>query len=250
MRRIVVATNRVCTSRIRRSRLAGLPACGKLAAVIARVSIRHAYLHGFRSDANSVKGTWLAERYLARGKTLERLDLNRPSFRELTLSGALAALDEAHAAGPASARWRLVGSSMGGYVAALWSASHPERVDRAVLLCPAFGFARRWEALIGAAGMQAWQQTGWRTFVGPGERESPVHWALVEDMRRHPEQPAIACPTVIVHGRRDTVVPLSVSRGYAETNPSVELTEVDDDHAMVDSLETIGDITASFLLEG
>ena len=47
---------------------------------------------------------------------------------------------------------------------------------------------------------------------------------------------------IIVHGRRDDVVPIASSRRYATLHPHVELVEVDDDHSLSSSvavLETI-----------
>lgn len=211
--------------------------------------IRHAYLHGFSSDHNSYKGTQLANIYAAHGVTLERLDLNRPSFSQVTMSNALAALDEAHDRGPADATWRIIGSSMGGFLTALWSLRHPERVDRAILLCPAFAFESRWNAVIGEAGMREWEATGWRSMPGPGGKSQPVHWDLVADMRRHPARPRIACPTMVVHGTKDPVVPLSFSRDYADEHDHVELVEVDDDHGMVASVPKVAELARRFLLE-
>lgn len=48
-------------------------------------------------------------------------------------------------------------------------------------------------------------------------------------------------PTVILHGVRDTVVPVDVSRRYA-TRTRCELIEVDDDHQLAASMETLLDL--------
>ena len=212
--------------------------------------VRHAYLHGFSSDARSYKGQRLAEVYRSHGLELELLELNRPSFSRVTMSGALAALDEAHANGSAGAKWRIIGSSMGGFLTALWSTLHPERVDRAMSLCPAFAFESRWNAVIGEVGMRAWERTGWREFPAPGGGRQRVHWDLVADMRRHPPRPSIDCSTIVVHGRQDDVVPLGFSRAYAQTLPNVRLVEVDDDHGMAASVRTIAKLASEFLIAG
>ena len=39
-------------------------------------------------------------------------------------------------------------------------------------------------------------------------------------------------PITIVHGRGDDVIPIDVSREYAEAHPGVKLVEVDDDHRL------------------
>lgn len=47
------------------------------------------------------------------------------------------------------------------------------------------------------------------------------------------------CPTMIVHGRDDHVVPIDVSRALAARDDNVELIEVDDEHRLADSLDSI-----------
>jgi len=46
-------------------------------------------------------------------------------------------------------------------------------------------------------------------------------------------------PTVIVHGRRDSVVPARVSEDFAAAHPQVRLELVDDEHPLNHSLERI-----------
>ena len=46
----------------------------------------------------------------------------------------------------------LMGSSLGGYLAALYAERHPKAVDRLVLIAPAFGFLQRWEGALERAG--------------------------------------------------------------------------------------------------
>jgi pimeloyl-ACP methyl ester carboxylesterase len=51
---------------------------------------------------------------------------------------------------------------------------------------------------------------------------------------------ALACPapTILVHGRRDEVIPIEVSRDFARVHQA-ELVEVDDDHGLAGSLDEI-----------
>jgi pimeloyl-ACP methyl ester carboxylesterase len=47
-------------------------------------------------------------------------------------------------------------------------------------------------------------------------------------------------PTVVIHGLRDEVIPIAVSRDFAHAHPDrVELVEVDDDHGLAGSLDRI-----------
>ena len=48
---------------------------------------------------------------------------------------------------------------MGGYLAALYAARHPE-VDKVVLMAPAFCFRRRWRETLGDAKMEEWRGSG------------------------------------------------------------------------------------------
>jgi pimeloyl-ACP methyl ester carboxylesterase len=50
--------------------------------------------------------------------------------------------------------------------------------------------------------------------------------------------PRVVAPTTIIHGTRDDVVPLSVSREFA-TRQQVKLIEVDDDHRLAESLDVL-----------
>lgn len=203
-------------------------------------SFRYAYLHGFASGPRSYKGGRFAEALAARDVRLERLDLNRPSFEELTFTAALAAIDEADRLGADPARrWRLIGSSMGGYLAALWAARRPERVESLVLLCPGFGLTERWPSILGAKAMDAWRREGRIDWPDGDGRLRSLHWRFVEDARGYPPEPAVPCRTLILHGRRDDVVPIAASRGYAARHPQVTLVELDDGHALVETCDRV-----------
>jgi uncharacterized protein len=198
----------------------------------------HAYLHGFASGPRSRKGVALRDALAARGVELALPDLNAPSFAALTISAALGAIDAMADAAP-DLRWRLVGSSMGGYLATLWAARHPARVDRLLLLCPAFDMAARWRRLIGDDGIEGWRRTGVRVFADGAGVPTEVSWQLYEDAATHPAFPVPPCPTRIVHGTADDVVPIELSRQLAAAQPHVTLREVDDGHELVKSLAVI-----------
>ncbi len=212
--------------------------------------IRYAYLHGFASSPLSAKGVALAERLAPRGVNLARPDLNVPSFAELTITGSLGALDALHEEATREATrggdegpvlWRLVGSSMGGYLAARWAELHPERVDRLLLLCPGFQMNERWPKIYGVDAIASWRAHGWHAVPDATGELVRVHWGFLQDaMDNHPPVPEVPCPTRIVHGRSDEVVPVETSRAYAAAHPDrVTLVEVDDDHSLAASLDAI-----------
>ncbi|MFU8803757.1 MAG: YqiA/YcfP family alpha/beta fold hydrolase [Bradymonadaceae bacterium] len=207
---------------------------------------RYVYLHGFASSPLSLKGMRMAEAFADIGVTLHRVDLNRPSFEKITYTAALGALDEIDArveGGPL----RLIGSSMGGYLAARWAELHPEKVDRLMLMCPGFDLARRWPVLVGPQRLKGWEEEGTLPLPDVHGEFRPVHWEFIEDARkRHPAFPEVSCETLIVHGRGDETVLIETSRDYARGREHVRLIEVDDDHGLVASLEDIVAWTMDF----
>ncbi len=196
--------------------------------------MRYAYIHGFASGPMSRKGTFMREQFEARGHAFEQPDLNRPSFAQLTFTGALEAIDAMADAHPGE-RWCFIGSSMGGYLSALWSARNPERVERLVLLCPAFNLVERWLGALGADDVAAWERVGARVFADGAGEPTELHWGFIEDSRQWPASPVSACPTRVIHGRLDETVPIENSRAYALEHDHVELIEIDDDHQMIAS---------------
>ncbi|MGM0578673.1 MAG: YqiA/YcfP family alpha/beta fold hydrolase [Myxococcota bacterium] len=205
---------------------------------------RYAYLHGFASSPLSRKGVALKEVFADHGLELRLPDLNRPSFSKLTFTGALEAVDEMD--GGEGPPWCLVGSSMGGFVASRWAELHPDRVDRLVLLCPGFDMNTRWPAIVGAEAMARWRAHGSLSFPDGAGEPTPVHWGFIEDALTHPARPEVPCPTLILHGRHDETVPIESSRQYAATRPNVRLVELDDGHALTDSVDRIARETLAF----
>jgi pimeloyl-ACP methyl ester carboxylesterase len=55
-------------------------------------------------------------------------------------------------------------------------------------------------------------------------------------IERAPALLSLRAPLVILHGTRDKVVPIAVSRAFAAAAPGIELIEVDDDHSLSGSV--------------
>lgn len=210
------------------------------------MAVRYVHLHGFASSADSVKGQKLAQALREYGAVLETPDLNRPSFAKLTYTACLAHLDVLLAG---ATRVRMSGSSMGGYLAARWAELNPDRVERLLLLCPGFDLPSRWPTLVGATAMAAWERNGALPMPDRDGNTTPVHWEFIVDARRHPRVPEVPCPTVIVHGRHDIVVPISGSRRYAAAREHVRLIEVDDVHTLERSADLLQRIAVEHLLD-
>jgi pimeloyl-ACP methyl ester carboxylesterase len=194
-------------------------------------------LHGFASSPRSRKNLALAAAFEARGLALHRPDLNRPSFASLSFSAMLSELDRLDRE-VAPARWSIVGSSLGGYVAALWAAANPERVARLVLLCPAFELAQRWSTLVPPDELAAWRASGSHPFEDATGQTIGLHFAFVEEAMRLPPMPSPACPIRIVHGLADLRVPIETSRRFVAEDPSRRsLVERDDGHELLADLD-------------
>jgi alpha-beta hydrolase superfamily lysophospholipase len=205
--------------------------------------IRTIYLHGYASSPRSSKAQYLAGGFQERGWRLEIPDLNGEDFRRLTLTWQLSQVERCAAGEPV----HLIGSSLGGYLAALYAARHAE-VRKLILLAPAFGFARLYEESLGAERVKQWERDGVLRVMhyGRGE-EADLGWQFLEDARRYEEEPAILQPCLIIHGTADDVVPVEVSRQFARTRTCCHLMEVDSGHELHDQLETIREAAVRFL---
>ena len=195
--------------------------------------MRVLYLHGFASGPRSAKGMAFERHFAERGGVIERLDLRVPSFEHLRLS---AMIDVVRAA-IGDERAVLIGSSLGGLTAARVAERDP-RVERIVLMAPAFHLAERWRERPGFAD---WQRTGWREvddYATGGK--SRVDFAFFEDMAAvDVDFPDVRVPTLILHGTRDDVVPIATSREFAASLPNARLVELDDGHELIASLPTL-----------
>ncbi|MEZ5398483.1 MAG: YqiA/YcfP family alpha/beta fold hydrolase [Bryobacteraceae bacterium] len=201
------------------------------------------YLHGFASGSGSKKGRYFAERFAAHGILLHTPDLV-PDFESITLSGQLGVVEAVGAGRPIDL---LIGSSMGGYLAALYAARRPKQVRRVVCLAPAFDFANRWALRQGEEGMALWRETGKLPVFHYGiGREARVGYELYTDSQRFEPFPAVANPILIAHGLRDDVVPIDLSREFARRTLHAELREFDSDHELIDVLPKLWEAVWAF----
>lgn len=181
--------------------------------------MRTLYLHGFASSPQSRK----ARAFKAALPEIEIPELDSGDFEHLTITGQLEVIERTLR----GERARLVGSSMGGYLAALYAASHPE-VSRMVLLAPALGFAPRWK-----------EKTSLDVFHHGTGTTRRVHYGLIEDAMRYPPTPEFTQPALIFHGMHDDVVPIANSRVYTAGHANTQLVELDSDHELLNVLARI-----------
>ena len=199
------------------------------------------YLHGFGSGPKTAKGVALGQRLAGAVISYSIPDLEGGSFTDLTMDGIFARVEAALQALPDDGKpAMLIGSSLGGYVAAhvaaQFSHSATSRVAGILLIAPAFGFTAHWAERLGAAGVAKWQQEGSLPFYHfAAERELPLGVGFYESCLALPELPAqSSVPVVIVHGRQDETVDHRRSTLYAAQREGVELHLIDGDHRLTE----------------
>ena len=208
------------------------------------VHLRVLYLHGFASSPASRKARFFAERLAALGIQVEIPDLAEGHFEDLTISRQLKLIEKVAGNEPIM----LIGSSLGGYLAALYAALHPE-VDRLLLLAPAFHFCQLWANELGPQRLAVWRENGTLpVFHYAEERYVPLGYQLMEDASCHPGFPDVRQPTLIFHGTQDPVVPVRYSAAFAETHANVRLVQLPSGHELTDVLDRIWHDAHEFLL--
>jgi uncharacterized protein len=197
------------------------------------------YLHGFASGPRSAKAVYLQERLQASQHRLLLPDLNQGDFYHLSLTRQLQQV--AALLPPAPAPVYVIGSSLGGLTAA-WLGQRCPQVQRLLLLAPAFNFAEVWLPQLGEQ-LALWQQQGQLPFYHYGQGQyCQLSYQFVKDLQRYPEiELKRPVPTLILHGQQDDVIPIQVSRTYAQERPWVTLQELDSNHSLIDCCDQIGD---------
>jgi pimeloyl-ACP methyl ester carboxylesterase len=196
------------------------------------------YLHGFASSPQSTKATYLRKAFDRRGIYLQTIDFNQGDFTHLTLTRQLRQLSTILPPQPRPAV--LIGSSFGGLTAA-WAAEQMLQIEQLVLLAPAFGFLDHWLPMLDLHRLQAWKDSGFTEVYHYGERRSlPLSYGFITDMQLYREELIQRpIPTLILHGRRDEVIPIRASQTFVASRPWVQLVELDSDHTLSNALPRI-----------
>lgn len=202
------------------------------------------YLHGFASGPLSTKAQFFRARMAEHGVALDIPDL-APDFTHMTISSQLGIIADALAGRVPEI---VLGSSLGGYLAALVATQQPQAVRALVVFAPAVDFANRWETRLGSAAMAAWRTEGTTEVFHYGrDRNEPLSIALLDDARRYPGVPDPRVPTLVFAGRHDDAVPLDAVERFAAARPERELVVYDSGHELTDVLEPMWDRTRAFL---
>ena len=171
-------------------------------------------------------------------------ELDEGNFETLTISGQLRVVEKAVDGGPVV----MMGSSLGGYLAALFAARRVQEVEKLVLLAPAFQFPTRWTARYSAEELERWRARGTIPFFHYGHKEErALGYQIVEDASGYEDEPAFRQPALVLHGRRDEVVPVEASKVFAQGHPNVRLKVLESGHELTDVLDQLWAETAAFL---
>jgi pimeloyl-ACP methyl ester carboxylesterase len=173
--------------------------------------------------------------------------LDNGNFEALTITGQLAVIHAAVGAGPVT----LFGSSLGGYLAALYAARHSQAVEKLVLLAPGFQFPSLWRRRYTAQQLDEWRRAGTTPVFHYGEqRTMQLGYRFLEDSLQYEDEPDARQPALIFHGTRDDVVPASVSQQFCATRPKARLVLMESGHELTDVLEPMWNETRKFLSLG
>lgn len=210
---------------------------------------RYLYLHGFASSPQSAKAQAIKTRFAALGLDLAIPDLNKDDFSHLTLSRQIQQVSTLILSQDEPTV--LLGSSLGGLTAA-WVAQQAaiaERVEKLVLLAPAFQFLQQWLPRLGPDQLEAWRtEATFPVYHYTEQRQIPLHYTFITDAQGYKDDALKAqIPTLILHGTHDETISIDASRAYAAARPWAELIELPSDHALANVEKEIWQHTQGFL---
>lgn len=208
--------------------------------------MRIVYLHGFASSPQSSKAKFFAQKFAEAGVPFVVPQLDGGDFSRLTITGQLGVVEQA-----VSQQLEpvvLMGSSLGGYLAALYAVRHAKQVQGLVLLAPAFRFLERWRARFTTEQLENWRRQGTLPFFHYGvQKELGLGYQLIEDAYRYEAEPDFRQPTLLMHGTSDDVVPVSGSHEFADNHRNVILKLFSSGHELTDVLDGLWNETERFL---
>ena len=202
------------------------------------------YLHGFASGPSSTKANFFSARFGEIGVETTVPDLNEDDFEGLHITRELELIEQvSRKINPAL----VMGSSHGGYLAALHACRHPELAPALLLIAPGFGFPGRWDDKLGKQRLAKWKRTGSMPYFHYGAHcFKQVGYQFYEDAQQYDPFPEVKQPTLIFHGKADEAVGAELSEQFAAGKSNVELHLLDSDHALTDVMDEMWRETARF----
>jgi len=192
------------------------------------------YVHGFTSTRGGEKADALEKACASRGWTFASFDFrghgeSTGTLLELRGTNLLSDLDAVHdyLSGRGVHHLCPVGSSMGGWASAWFTARHPASVPACALIAPALDFLHsRWAALTESE-REKWRRTG-RLSIRNQWVDAELGYGIVEEIDLFPLEvlaDELARPVLIFHGLQDDVVPIGQSLKLLEraAHPAIEM---------------------------
>ncbi|MCX7959248.1 MAG: hypothetical protein N3B13_09395, partial [Deltaproteobacteria bacterium] len=197
------------------------------------------YLHGFASSPNSNKAKHITNFFKNKEIKIIVPDLNCGDFSNVTVSKMLEEIRRVIS--QIDDRFVIIGSSLGGYLAALDVQEAEKKPENMLLLAPGFNLYELFKNWLGNFGIAEWEKNGVFSFMHYSyNREMPLSYEFYRDLKRHPPFPQIGMVRAhIIHGTEDNVVPLSVTQEFIKINPHTTAEFVNDSHELPHSIELI-----------
>lgn len=197
------------------------------------------YLHGFASGPGSKKARVFKKAFEKARLPLTIPDLQQGDFENMTLTSQISLVHSIIDEKP-DTKFALIGSSMGGYVAAL-TAETRENVKALYLMAPGFNFLNRWMVNMG------WNKDALdsipsliRVFHYSYNEEVDLKTDLFRDAIKWDASPLNRdIPISLVHGLHDESIPIQESRDFAKLRPWCQLKELDSDHGLLSCVDWI-----------
>ncbi len=195
------------------------------------MTVRFIYLHGFASSPYSNKAKAFKTLFGKKGLSLTIPDLDGGNFECMTLSSQINIIENLLDMDK-NARYALIGSSMGGYLAALVSQLRKE-IEAIYLMAPAFEFLTRWNLKIEKQFGKNNIPDTIKVFHYRQNREVIFKTKIFEDAKKWEKISFLRkLPIRIAHGLHDDSVPIEVSRRFIASHPWGTLEELDSDHGL------------------
>jgi pimeloyl-ACP methyl ester carboxylesterase len=201
------------------------------------------YLHGFASSPNSRKARFFEERLSALGAEVRVPQMDEGDFFHLTLSRQRALIERLSKESPPDV---LIGSSMGGYLSALYASEHT--LKALILLAPAVDFAARWRERLGEEQLTRWRRDNSMEVFHFGQgKNAPISYDLMADAPNHEPWPGVSVPTLVFHGVKDEVVPQERVERWVSQNKTATLRLMNAGHELTEVLSEMLEEVRAFL---
>jgi len=207
------------------------------------------YLHGFASSPSSKKAAIFKNRFSQLSIPLIVPDLQEGNFQTLTISSQIRVVQkyiDCHA----GRKFAIIGSSMGGYLAALLAQLN-SNVAAMYLMAPGFIFLERWKKTLIEMHPEPGQIPEYIDVFHYGYNKNvPMSANIFRDAEKW-EGMSLArkLPTRIIHGLHDDTVDIEVSREFLKDHAWCSMEELDSDHSLISHIDWIVGDCLRFLKE-